>query len=289
MEAEGYRAGGSTVKDYLSPMTSALPSSTAPQAVCPACGASASGKFCSECGGSLGHSRCAACDVELIDGARFCHRCGLPVGASAPGSDRGSSSAFSLPWIVAAIALLALIALVAGQRFGANRLDASAAASATDAPAEALAQGARAPDISQLSPSQRAMKLYDRLVGYDEAGKRDSVRFFAPMAIAAYEMLGDLDLDGRYDLGRIGEISGDAKLAAAQADTILSRNRNHLLGLILAAHAARLEGRADDERRYYQRLVAAEPTERPKRVAEYITHDRDIISALDEARRTIRR
>src|SRR5438105_645124 len=157
-------------------MTSAVPSPAATPAVCPACGATASGRFCSECGGSLGRSRCAACEVELIDGARFCHRCGLPVGAAAPASERASASAFSLPWIVAAIALLALIALVAGQRFGANRLDASAVAGAVDSSAGALPLGARAPDISQLSPIQRASMLYDRLMRYNEAGKRDSVR-----------------------------------------------------------------------------------------------------------------
>lgn len=270
-------------------MKSADPSSTSAPTVCPACGAPASGKFCSECGGSLGHSHCSACDVELVDGARFCHRCGLPAGAAAPAAERGTGSAFSLPWIVAAIALLALIALVAGQRFGANRPDAATAASGTDGSEAALPAPVRAPDISQLSPTERAMRLYDRLMTLNEAGKRDSVQFFAPMAIRAYEMIGELDLDGRYDLGRIGEISGDTGLAAAQADTILRANPKHLLGLILAAHAARLAGRSDDERRYYQRLVAADPTEEPKQLAEYITHERDIISALADARRTIRR
>jgi hypothetical protein len=192
----------------------------------------------------------------------------------------------SLPWIVAAIALLSLIALLAGQRFGANRADATAAtADAADVPP----QGIRAPDISQLTPAERAIRLYDRLMTFYEAGKRDSVQFFAPMAIGAYEMLGALDLDGRYDLGRIGEISGDTKLATAEADTILRSNPRHLLGLILAAHAARLSGRVADERQFYQRLVAADPTERPKQLPEYITHERDIISALEDARRTIRR
>ena len=257
--------------------------------ICPACGAQASGRFCSECGGSLGDSHCSACNVELIDGARFCHRCGLPAGAAAPASERASGSAFSLPWIVAALALVTLIALVAGQRFGANRLDASTGAAAADLPAAPPPKSTRAPDISQLSPAERAMRLYNRLMSLHESGKNDSVQFFAPMAIRAYEMLGALDLDGRYDLGRIGEVSGDAALAAAEADTILRADPKHLLGLVLAAHAARLAGRSDDERRYYQRLVAADPTERPKQLAEYITHERDIIGALEDARRTTRR
>jgi hypothetical protein len=195
----------------------------------------------------------------------------------------------SLPWIVAAIALVSLIALVAGQRFAANRQESAALPAAPEVSAEGLPQGARAPDISQLSPSERAMRLYDRLMTYQEQGKLDSLRFFAPMAIAAYGMLGDLDLDGHYDLGRIGEITGDTKLAAAEADTILKQDRDHLLGLTLAAHAARLQGRTADERSFFQRLVAAEPSERKKALPEYTTHERDITSGLEEARRVIRR
>lgn len=269
-------------------MASPSPTPAGSPVKCPSCGASVAGKFCSECGAAVGQSRCAACGVEAVDGAKFCHRCGLPAGAAAPPAEAGSGSGMSLPWVVAAIAMLALIALVAGQRFGAGRADTATqpVAEAADVP---QGQGPRAPDISQMSPSERAMRLYDRLMAYHEAGKEDSLRMFAPMAITAYEMLGDLDLDGRYDLGRIGEISGDVNLASAQADTILRKNPNHLLGLILAAHAARLRNRADEERKYFQRLVAADPTERPKQLAEYITHERDIIAALDEARRTVAR
>jgi len=177
-----------------------------------------------------------------------------------------------------------MISLVAGQRYASNRPQGSAEAVTDPTP-----EGVRAPDISALTPAQRAIRLYDRLMMYDEAGKTDSVKFFAPMAIAAYEMLGNLDLDGHYDVGRIGQISGDAALAAAEADTILRQNRDHLLGLALAAHAARLQNRAADERKYFQRLVAVAPAERKKQIPEYITHERDIDVALEEARRVVRR
>src|SRR4051812_48402843 len=113
---------------------------------CPKCGAVGSGKFCSDCGATLGTAGCASCDAGLIEGARFCHRCGLPVGAAAPPSERKPGSAMSLPWVVAAIALLAFIALVAGQKFGANRPTAVEQAAATEIPQ------ARAPDISSMSP-----------------------------------------------------------------------------------------------------------------------------------------
>lgn len=190
-----------------------------------------------------------------------------------------------MPWIVAAIALLAFIALIAGQKFGSNR----PTAAPVDAASVDPATPARAPDISQMTPADRAIRLHDRIMRLRQAGKQDSVMMFAPMAIAAFEMLGNLDLDSRYDLGMIGFASENASLARAQADTILAANANHLLGLILAARAAKMENRAADEKRFYQRLIAAEPAERTKGLDEYLTHENDIVSALDEARRIVRR
>jgi hypothetical protein len=201
-----------------------------------------------------------------------------------PPSERKPGSAMSLPWVVAAIALLAFIALVAGQKFGANRPEAAVDASTPSAPV-----AGRAPDISQMSPAERAIGLHDRIMRLREAGKKDSVQFFAPMAIAAFEMLGALDSDSRYDLGMIGWAAENSALAKAQADTILQQQPNHLLGLILAARAARLRNDAAGERSFYQRFVAAEPAERTKGLAEYLTHERDIVAALDEARRVTRR
>ena len=168
------------------------------------------------------------CAAPLTAGARFCHRCGTPAGATAAGS-RGFAGV--LPWAVAAIALVALIALVVGQRFGARGN--SLAQPSADAGATASPAMPRAPDISQLTPEQRAERLYDRIMTESEAGNIENVRSFMPMAVAAYEMLPPLTLDQRYDLGRIGQVGGDAALARAQADTILRARPTHLLGLIL--------------------------------------------------------
>jgi hypothetical protein len=249
---------------------------------CPKCGANASGKFCSECGAVLGNLACAACSTGLIEGARFCHRCGLPVGAAVPPSDQKPSSSMSLPWVVAAIALLAFIAVIAGQKFGANR------ESPETQTVSEIPQG-RAPDISNMSPAERAIRLHDRIMQWKSAGRQDSVMLFAPMGVAAFEMLGALDEDSRYDVGMIGWAAENAALAKAQADTILQKNAKHLLGLILAARAAKMEKREADERGFYQRLLAAEPTERATARNEYLIHESDINVALDEARRITRR
>jgi hypothetical protein len=117
-----------------------------------------------------------------------------------------------------------------------------------------------------------------------ERGRADTVQLFAPMAIMAYQRLGDLDLDQRYDLGRIAAVAGDEQLARAQADTILAKHPNHLLGLILAGNAARMRRDTAAMRRYHDELVAAAQPERAKQLPEYITHENDIAIALDAKR-----
>ncbi len=253
---------------------------------CPSCGDPASGRFCSSCGTALAGATCATCSAALTPGARYCHRCGTPAGlTSAP--SRGMAGV--LPWAVAAIALVALIALVVGQRFGARSnavaepvVDAgSAAGMAPGGPAGAMP---RAPDISQLTPEQRAERLYDRIMTEVEAGNTENVRTCMPLAIAAYEMLAPLNLDQRYDLGRIGEVGGDTALARAQADTILAAKPTHLLGLILKAKAARMEGNDARARDADAKLLAAEPIERSAGLKEYLLHKIDIDVAVAAAR-----
>ena len=244
---------------------------------CPSCGAPASGKFCANCGVPLAGAACAACRAPLTPGAKFCHRCGTPAGAS---TTERSAVGNALPWSVAAIALLALIALAAGQRFG----------RAPDAPptprpvASTQGMSGRAPDISSLSPAERAERLYDRIMGAAERGRVDSVRFFMPMALQAYEALGNLTVDQRYDLGRLAEVAGDPAIAGAQADTILRAQPQHLLGLLLAARAARLRGDETDARRHLGTIARVANAERQKQLPEYLLHQNDIDLAIAEWR-----
>jgi hypothetical protein len=203
-----------------------------------------------------------------------------------------------MPWAVAAIALVALIALIVGQRFGGRTatgttdvLDGAnaqgpTAISAPDAGVDAAPAGAmpRAPDISQLTPAQRAERLYDRIMMESEAGRTASVQSFLPMAVAAYEMIGPLTLDQRYDLGRIGAVGGDTALARAQADTILRQRPTHLLGLILGAEAARMVGNEPHARQFDVRLLSVAQRERAAALPEYLLHRNDIDRALAAAK-----
>jgi len=260
-------------------MDSSPPASPATQ-TCPTCGAAASGRFCSACGAALEGAACAACGAQLGRGAKFCHRCGTPAGQAGGARDDRSFSA-ALPWGVAAIALVALVALFAGQRFSRSANDDAAPTQAAATPDR---PGGRPPDLSAMTPADAAARLYDRVMSLHERGRADSVQMFAPMAIQAYEMIGKLDLDQRYDVGRIAAVAGDQAIARAQADTILAQHPNHLLGLILAANAARMRRDVAAERSYHDQLVAAAPAERAKQLAEYSTHENDITIALDAKR-----
>jgi hypothetical protein len=196
-------------------------------------------------------------------------------------SDRGLGTA--LPWALAAIALVALIALVAAQRF--SRPSSADAGPIAEAPAAtALQSGSAPPDISQMSPEQRADRLYDRVMALSERGRTDSVQFFAPMAMQAYLMLGTLNADQRYDLGRIAAVSGEEAVARAQADTILAQQPHHLLGLLLAADAAKLRGDHAAERDYLRRFADAAASEKAKQLPEYVQHVNEIDSRLAKVR-----
>jgi hypothetical protein len=265
------------------------------EVVCASCSTPGSGKFCSNCGASLEPGKCPGCGSALSPGARFCHNCGKSV-ASISRTDAvtvTASPSTPLPWIVAAIALITLLAFLAGSAFNKRR------GSSLDAPQNALPQAGlddrgmsgpapegvvRGPDISQLSPQERADRLFNRVMVLAGEGKTDSVLFFAPMAIEAYRMLAPLNADQRYDLGRIAEAAGAVPLAKAQADTILLENPRHLLGLILGARVASLEKRAAEAKALEARLIEAYPAETARKLPEYERHQADITAALSRAR-----
>jgi Double zinc ribbon len=260
---------------------------------CPNCGEPATGRFCSSCGSPLGAIACGACGAELARGAKFCHSCGTPVAlpgaaqpaAPAPPAAKTSGSSDAILWSVIAIALLALIAMVAGQRFARSGQSAGAATvSSTDAE-NAPAPMGTAPDISQMTPDQQAQRLYALITGFYTAGHTDSVQMFAPMATGAYQMLPSMSLGERYEYGRIELMTGNPEGAAAEADTILKAHPNHLLGLVLAAQAAKASNDSAAERRYLDRLAKAAPAEEAKKLPEYQDHADDIQAALAQARK----
>ena len=250
---------------------------------CPSCGTPASGRFCTECGAVVREVSCNNCGASLTPGAKFCHDCGAPAGATrAPAAGRPVRtqreqpvSSSNLPWILGGLAFITLVVIFAAQRAGQEPPPAGPGP---------VAGGAAAVDINSMTPQERATRLFDRIMRLSEEGKRDSVALFASMAIPVYESLGPLDADGRYDFGRIAQVSGNLDIAQAQADSILQQSPTHLLGLILAAAVADARGNNAARSSFERRLLAAESAERARALEEYTRHERDIDAAVGVAR-----
>src|SRR5262245_37480019 len=131
---------------------------------------------------------CHACGATIAAGARFCHKCGAPAqGVQQTGWRAG------LPWAVAGAALGALLTVVAmrvgGGGSAASTLEPSGAAPFAGGARPPMAGGGGGgggmapPDISRMSPEERANRLYNRIMTLHSAGKTDSAEFFLPMAL----------------------------------------------------------------------------------------------------------
>ncbi len=142
-----------------------------------------------------------------------------------------------------------------------------------------------APNIASLSPSERASRLYIRIMTYAENGRVDSVNFFAPMALASHEMLTAPTVDERYHYGKIAEVTGNAEIAGAQADTILQERPTSLLGLMLSATALRMRGDSAAAKGFDARLLKVLESELATKQPDYELHRAEIDRAVMDARR----
>jgi hypothetical protein len=243
---------------------------------------------------------CGNCGVSLAATVRFCQNCGTLANPAdgeiddglvhddesfrdQPLMTGGRGIASSLPW------LLALVGLIGGSAYVASQRPTEAAAQNAP-PAGMVAPFARGggggapPDIASMTPNERANRLYGRIMTYVAAGKADSAAFFAPMALAAHEMLGSPTIDERYHLGQINEMIGNAPVARAQADTILAAESDNLLGLMLASRAARMANRPMDAAPFDRRLLTALEAQLATKKPEYEMHRAEIDRAAANAK-----
>lgn len=220
---------------------------------------------------------CSNCGTELLPNALFCHSCGFSIeGGGAVAPVRNVVPA-SLRWGVPVGAIGALILVVLFR--GAVK---DAVPPPITAPGSPTAMGA--PDISSMSPEERANRLFNRVMEYSSRGQADSAAFFAPMAIAAIEALVPPTAHSRYDLGLVALVAGDNAKAAAQSDSILAARPTHLLGLSLAARVADARGDAATASAARQKLLASEQSEKAAGLQEYEDHAADLTTAIDGAR-----
>lgn len=237
------------------------------ETTCPRCGSEASGNFCSRCGAPLragaGEARhCASCGTELSPGALYCRECGEAVG-SPPRKPRSAT----LPWVLSAVALVGFCVVIAVLVIGGS------SPRTGDAPltggivrgedvgsaGEAATGMPSAAELAQMPPREAADRLFDRAMREHERGDFERARFFAQMGLQAYGQVppGEVDADARFHIGLLELLQGGRDAARATARTMLEEDPDHLLGLILAARAADMEGDSATARSYRERLRSA--------------------------------
>lgn len=226
---------------------------------CPSCRKETSGRFCSNCGTPLNAAACPKCGAGLVSGARFCTQCGHGVG-------RATVRTTSLPWLVAGAAIIvALFAILLP-----TMRDSQQPAAPVNAPFATGGNGSPPPLTG--TPREQADRLFGRIMQERENGNLEQARFFAPMAIQAYQAAEPLDDDAFYHLSLIHSVAGDFDAARRTAEQILSQNPNHLLGLAALAEAQTGSGDLAGARETWQRYLDHLETERVKPLTEYQAH-----------------
>lgn len=228
---------------------------------------------------------CSNCGTALAPTAKFCHKCGAKVGAPPPAPGAAASWQIWLPWSIAGVAVGAMVMFLALRGGGGGGAGASGAGGSPTAPFAGGPPGGvmATTDISQMSPEEAARRLFDRVMRLDSEGKKDSARFFIPMAIGAYNQLPARDADAHFDLGILYATGGDAPGTLAQADTILRSAPTHLYGFILRAKAYQLQNDAAGLRKAYADFLKNEAAERRRGRPEYADHANMLDSYHQEA------
>lgn len=239
---------------------------------CGDCGAPGAGKFCSHCGAPREGAACSGCGAPVSPAAQFCSRCGLTVGGRA-----GTASRDRTPWLVAALAMAGLMAvlLIMLVRKSPGSAAPGEVAGSSDAPAEVP------PDISNMSARERFNRLYNRVMTAAQSGDEATVSRFTPMALMAYAQLDTIDADARYHVALLKVHNGEVDASRALADTILAQNPGHLFGYIIRGTVARFRKDQPELKRAYAGFLRRYDAEMKAARPEYAEHR----TSLDDFRK----
>jgi len=248
---------------------------------CPQCGKPAAGNFCQNCGAALGGRFCNKCGAKLAAGATFCNQCG----AKAPGGRSGAApepthreaaaaavGGGNAPWWIAGVAMFGLILVVGWSMVRPQQEAAPAGGMSGGAAAGAMDPNSPGTtDISQMSPREAADRLFDRVMRTISAGDTTGALGFQPMAVQAYELVGDLDLDGMFHMALLQQLS-DPAAALATARKMLEAEPDHILGLGMAGEASSAMGEQATAREYFEHLLRVYDVQFARNLVEYDAH-----------------
>lgn len=221
-------------------------------------------------------TKCRSCDNQLEPGMKACSQCGT----------RAQAASFNTGLVVGiavAVAVGAAVMLTTGDSKGAS----------TPPPPAAPAQPPMAmpppqmPPPAALTPRQQADELFNVAMSASESGDSATLAKALPQAIAAYEKLGALDMDGNYHLASLKLAGKEYAAAKTVADAMLAQSPTHLMGLSAAAQAASGLGDQAAAKGFYERLLSAYDAESVKPLQEYQDHARVIPSLRDAAKKAL--
>lgn len=129
-----------------------------------------------------------------------------------------------------------------------------------------------------MTPRERFDRLYNRIMRAAESGDENTVTTFAPMAVQAYALLDQVDVDARYHLALIQLHSGALPGARAQADSIEVMIPGHLFGYMVQGAVARYQKNQVALAAIYRGFLAHYAAEQQSGRPEYAEHTR----ALEE-------
>lgn len=247
-------------------LSAAMTTPTSSGPVCAACGGVVTGRFCPGCGASAAQSSCRACRATLAPGAKFCHRCGV---AATPAA---SPEQVRTALIVAGLAVVLTVAGIAYKLGKGSAAPAAVSMANAGNAGAAAAPGGNPPDISRMTPRERFDRLFDRVIRAAEARSADTVAMFAPMALAAFDQLDQVDADARYHAAMIHLALGDFPQALAQADSILAGQAKHLFAFVIQGEVAEQKNDTKALDRAYAAFLAAYDTETKAKRPEYTDH-----------------
>lgn len=88
-------------------------------------------------------------------------------------------------------------------------------------------------DLSSMTPRQAADRLFNRVMSASERNDTQEATRFAPMAVAAYGRVTNLDADAHYHLGLLYLLLDDLEQTRIQAGLLKEKVPQHLLALLL--------------------------------------------------------
>lgn len=222
---------------------------------------------------------CAQCG-QPAEG-NFCSTCGAPLVATGSRPNRNPAT---VAWSALGIAAVALVVALASMIDRQLHSSDTAPFDYSSAPAAPAAMESSSVDLSTMTPRQAADRLFNRVMAADERGDKAEATRFAPMALQAYGILGELDGDARYHVALLHLTAGDAAGAREQLAALRKSHPDHLLAYMIEHQLASRGGEKAKMAKTSNAFLAAYDKEIVKPLAEYRDHRGNIDRFRDIAR-----